>query len=1098
MKTTYLYLLLLFFPSLVFSQLNDNCLNAIPLCSNPSFTFFSNSGPGSIVDFSVPAQSNISNPTPNPNPPNTGCLLSGELNPQWLLLTVGNAGSLEFVFGAANSANPQVGLYDWIMWPYTPNTCAGIFNNTLPPIRCNWNGSGTGGTGVASASNIVAIGGNQVNFQPPIQVNACDQFIICISNFSGVNTLVSFQSLGSASLSCNPNCNPSYAICSGASASIVPVNFAGLTNPSFSIQPGGQTNVTGTFVVSPSTTTDYTTFITGLNSNNVVQTTTAVSTVTVFAQPSSVPTTTQTGCTSTLSAFNLNLNFVPASPVPNYTITWNTTPNGVTSNTQTAFSGSITPGAYNATIISAGGCVATSSFVIQPAPSIPVFGFLPSGPVFTVNCASPILPVSTSNSNYNYTWVNGIVAPITGSVANFDNQKLGTWTVTALDPVSNCVSSTTLNVIQDITPPTATLNPIYQIITCTNSAIQTVTTTATSPTNNVEHQFYFNNGLNVTGVFSNSAIIVPPPSGPTGTHTYVIVNLINGCKTSINFSVATTGGFPTYSVTSPIQNFSVGCAPKNVADIVITSAQSSPPGQPVSYTIIAPGTTTYNLGSQTSYTFTQPGTYLVVVRDNNSSCESISPFSIIQNTFAPQISVSVVTPTLSCFVPTVQLVGSSTNPSISYRWLYGTNGIEPGATYTVGVTTQTSNIITGTYTFEVRDLNNECRSTQSVTIYQNIFPPIARISGPSGGNTEGISCKTPSLTLNNSQTTVGSGGLFPTPQGVTSILWLGPSPQPPLNNSPSYLAIQPGTYTMTARDENNGCSSTTVFVVTDNRDFPVVQNPVPLPADTLDCGNQFARVEAAITTTVSLNYEWFSYLGSIKQGQVTSSGTVAFAQVSDTGVYRVVVTNTVNGCVTISQGRVVLGALTSGFRSDKISGYAPLTVTFNNESKSSTGSANVSSIWSFGNGNTQTLTAAQYSLPITQIYQQPGQYTVTLYTSKGAGSANNTCIDSTFKIISVDIPSKLEIPNVFTPNGDGSNDVFFVRMANLSTIKMSIYDRWGNLVYALENSNNGNVEWDGKNQLGKEVAEGTYFYIVTATGKDGKAYDTKGTVSLYR
>jgi len=1093
MKILFLLQFIFLAPFMLFSQLNDNCINAIPLCSNPSFTFFSNSGPGTVVDFSVPAQSNISNPTPNPNPPNSGCLFSGELNPQWLLITVGNPGSLEFVFGAGNSANPQVGLYDWIMWPYSPTTCAGIFNNTLPPIRCNWNGSSTGGTGVASASNIAAVNGNSVNFQPPILVNACEQFIICISNYSGVNTLVSFQSLGSASLSCNPNCNPSYAICAGASASIVPVNFAGLTNPSYSIQPGGQTNSTGTFVVTPSTTTDYTTFITGLNSNNVVQTTTAVSTVTVFAQPVSVPNTTQATCSSTLSAFNLGLSFVPASPVPGYSVSWSTQPTGVTSNTQTSYSGTIAPGIYLYTITSSGGCQATNAFTIQASPTAPVFSFSPSGPVFTVTCANPIVPVSASNPTYNYVWTNGIVAPINGSVANFDNQKLGTWTVVATNTVSNCSSSSTVNVIQDIAAPSATLSPIYQSITCTNSAIQTVTTSATSPTNNVEHQFYFNNGLNITGVYSNSAIITPPPSGPTGTHTYVIVNSINGCTSSINFSVATSGGFPTYSVTSPIQNFSIGCAPKDVADIVITNAQSSPPGQPVTYTILTPGASTlYTLGSQTSYTFNQPGTYLVVVRDNNSACESISPFSIIQNTFAPQISVTVVTPTLSCFVPSVQLVGSSTNPSISYRWLYGTNGVEPGPTYTSGVTTQTSNIIAGTYTFEVRDLNNECRSTQSVTIYQNIFPPIARISGPSGANTEAISCKIPSLTLNNSQTTVGSGGQFPTPQGVASILWQGPSPQPTLANSPSYLAIQPGTYTMTARDLNNGCTSNTVFVVSDDRDYPVVNNPIAAKIATLDCSPNpinSATLTALVNSTVALKYEWSNPSGPIKTATLAANNPTPFVLVQKPGDYRIVLTNEKNGCTSISFGKVVLGELNAAFNSDKDKGFAPLSVTFYNNSASSLSSLSITSIWSFGNSYTATSTSSLLSL--STIYNQPGTYTVSLFTSKGE------CIDSTYKIITVEMPSKLEVPNVFTPNGDGANDVFFVRMANLSLLKASIYDRWGNLVYELE-TNSGNIEWDGKNQAGQDVAAGTYFYIITATGKDEKSYDTKGTLNLYR
>lgn len=126
------------------------------------------------------------------------------------------------------------------------------------------------------------------------------------------------------------------------------------------------------------------------------------------------------------------------------------------------------------------------------------------------------------------------------------------------------------------------------------------------------------------------------------------------------------------------------------------------------------------------------------------------------------------------------------------------------------------------------------------------------------------------------------------------------------------------------------------------------------------------------------------------------------------------------------------------------------------------------------------------------IYTQPGTYTVTLYANKGT-----SCQNIISKIITVDIPSKIEIPNVFTPNGDGSNDLFFVQAANLTTITALIFDRWGNKVYELI-SNTGNIAWDGKNQSGSEVAEGTYFYIIKATGKDGVAYDTKGNVSLYR
>ncbi|MDO8998115.1 MAG: gliding motility-associated C-terminal domain-containing protein, partial [Bacteroidota bacterium] len=93
--------------------------------------------------------------------------------------------------------------------------------------------------------------------------------------------------------------------------------------------------------------------------------------------------------------------------------------------------------------------------------------------------------------------------------------------------------------------------------------------------------------------------------------------------------------------------------------------------------------------------------------------------------------------------------------------------------------------------------------------------------------------------------------------------------------------------------------------------------------------------------------------------------------------------------------------------------------------------------------------------------------------------------------------SKLEVPNVFTPNGDGSNDVFFLKVANISEINAVIFDRWGNKVYE-STSTTGNIAWDGKNMSGKELPVGTYFYIIKGKGKDGTEYDTKGNVSLYR
>lgn len=239
---------------------------------------------GNVND--IPSWGGVSNPSINVASNHAGCLLSGELKPQWLLVTIGQAGFLEFVFGAANSANPQAGFYDWAMWPYSTATCSRIKNNLLPPIRCNWNGSPLGGTGIASTGNIPP-GGAANNYEPPLPVVACEQFIICISNFSGINSLISFQNLGTAQLSCDPYCLTvsNAEICKGFSATFSVSTPMNLTNVTFSANPGNLSSAGSTFVVTPTISTTYTVYASGLNYLNLPVTQAGLTTVTVNPTP---------------------------------------------------------------------------------------------------------------------------------------------------------------------------------------------------------------------------------------------------------------------------------------------------------------------------------------------------------------------------------------------------------------------------------------------------------------------------------------------------------------------------------------------------------------------------------------------------------------------------------------------------------------------------------------------------------------------------------------------------------------------------------------------------------------------------------------------
>lgn len=90
--------------------------------------------------------------------------------------------------------------------------------------------------------------------------------------------------------------------------------------------------------------------------------------------------------------------------------------------------------------------------------------------------------------------------------------------------------------------------------------------------------------------------------------------------------------------------------------------------------------------------------------------------------------------------------------------------------------------------------------------------------------------------------------------------------------------------------------------------------------------------------------------------------------------------------------------------------------------------------------------------------------------------------------------SKLEMPNAFSPNGDGINDVYKAKdgWQSIVSFKAAIFTRWGKKLYEW---NDPDGEWDGKVN-GHVVPDGAYYCVVQAKGADGKNYSIKKTVSV--
>ncbi len=145
------------------------------------------------------------------------------------------------------------------------------------------------------------------------------------------------------------------------------------------------------------------------------------------------------------------------------------------------------------------------------------------------------------------------------------------------------------------------------------------------------------------------------------------------------------------------------------------------------------------------------------------------------------------------------------------------------------------------------------------------------------------------------------------------------------------------------------------------------------------------------------------------------------------------------------------------------------------------------SYWDFGDGTTA---ASQLSGDQTHTYEEHGIYTITLI-----GENEHGCLDTMYLEIEVSPPTDVTIPSVFTPNGDNYNEEMVIEGYFLTDFKAQIFNRWGYKVYEWKDINEG---WDGKSLSGQTLNSGTYYYIVTAVGQDGRKIEEKGFVELIR
>jgi len=106
----------------------------------------------------------------------------------------------------------------------------------------------------------------------------------------------------------------------------------------------------------------------------------------------------------------------------------------------------------------------------------------------------------------------------------------------------------------------------------------------------------------------------------------------------------------------------------------------------------------------------------------------------------------------------------------------------------------------------------------------------------------------------------------------------------------------------------------------------------------------------------------------------------------------------------------------------------------------------------------------------------------------------NGCTSTDVVTIFVDIDREIFLPNAFSPDGDGLNDIWEVFGRNISTIDYTIYNRWGEKVYEALDSRIG---WDGSYH-DKKLTPGVYVFYVNITYIDGFTIQRKGNITLLK
>lgn len=288
--------------------------------------------------------------------------------------------------------------------------------------------------------------------------------------------------------------------------------------------------------------------------------------------------------------------------------------------------------------------------------------------------------------------------------------------------------------------------------------------------------------------------------------------------------------------------------------------------------------------------------------------------------------------------------------------------------------------------------------------------------------------------------------------------------------TPSVSGLPAGNYTFSVTDVY-GCESLFPNIII-NASVPLTIDSSNLQTTIATCGQNNGSISGLNVSGGSTPYT-YTWNG-------VSSSSTSLTSVSS-GTYTLSVTDAFNCNVSSNPISVISGGFpTAGFTINPNPTTLGDTTYF-----TSTASSDVVS-WYYYSDNGYSFNTQNGSF----LFPNRGIYTVCQVVTNNFGCQDSICLPVSINELNqvVQIP----LPNIFTPNNDGSNDAFFIT-GNNANHNITIFNRWGQIIFQASPYLNN---WNGEHSNGQKIPDGTYYYILESIEDSSKIYT--GFVSVVR